>query len=291
MMLAYPNRADVGSTYTPSFSGGSWNASYPLTNLQNRRLDVVARSATAALLDAQFDIDLGTSRGLRLFGIPKHNISTVGKVRIRGTNVAADYTSPVYDTGWLDVWPAIYPSPGYPAWGDSTLWSSSKINAEDAIDYPIGFVHVATSAQSARYWRIEVDDTTNAAGYVELARLYMALGWQPSVNPGFNGHSFGWETDTVRSETDRGVAQFYEKTRRRMFTGILRYLGEDEVLCNWWPLEQLAGTTEQLYFVFDPTDTVHMHRRAFLGVLRTLSPLEAAALKRYGKPFSVLEEL
>lgn len=291
MMLAYPNRADSSSTVTRVFSGGSWQAAFPLTNLQNRRLDVVARSTDALAASSQFDIDLGTAYGLRLFGIPKHNISTLGTIRIRGSNVAGDFSAPVYDSGAVAVWPAIYPSPGYPAWGDSTLWTASKINAEDAVGYPIGFVNVAGSAQTARYWRFEVADTANAAGYIELARLFMALGWQPSINPSYDGASFGYQTATIRNETDGGVTTFYDKVRRRMFSAVIEQLPTDEALSNWWPLEQLAGTTEQLYFVLDPAATVHLHRTAFLGVLRELSPLEQLVGDRQGVPFSLLEEL
>lgn len=291
MMLAHPNRADSSTTVTRTFSGPAWNALFPLTNLQNRRLDVVARSVDCQAANTQFDIDLGTAYGLRLSGIPKHNISTAGTIRIRGSNVAGDFSAPVYDSGAIAVWPAIYPSPGYPAWGDATLWTASKINAEDAVGYPIGFVNVAGSAQTARYWRFEIVDTANAAGYIELSRLFMALGYQPTINPSFDATSFGYQTETVRSETDGLVTAFNDKARRRMFSAVIEQLPTDEAFANWWPLEQLAGTTEQLYFVLDPSDTVHLHRRSFLCVLRDLAPLERAAINRQGVPFSLLEEL
>ena len=52
------------------------------------------------------------------------------------------------------------------------------------------------------------------------------------------------------------------------------------------------GTARQLYFVWDPTDTTHLHRRAFLGVLRHLSLLQAPETgTRYSAPFEVIEEL
>jgi hypothetical protein len=55
-------------------------------------------------------------------------------------------------------------------------------------------------------------------------------------------------------------------------------------------LLRLAGTKQQVHFVFDPTDTTHMWRRSFTGRLRTLSALEYTNPGYHGLGFEIAEE-
>jgi hypothetical protein len=43
--------------------------------------------------------------------------------------------------------------------------------------------------------------------------------------------------------------------------------------------------------VFDPADTVHMHRRSFLCVLESLSPMAMPYTDWVDQPMSLVEEL
>ena len=268
-IIAFPNYVDA-TYYTVAFSGGSWQASLPLTNLKDPLLSKVSRSTSASLDNAQFDVDLGADRDVRLIAIPKHNISRLGKVRVRGSTSASFATS-VLDTGWRDVWQVVYPFGtlpyGHPSWWDG------KLSAEDAQWAVIPFVYVHSAAVVARYWRVEIDDTANAAGYIELTRLFLSPGWQPTRNLAY-GNQLGWETET-KSGLSLGGARFYDvRPARRVIRFSVNHLDVDEALAWPFDMQQRLQVSTQVYFLFNPDDTAHLHRRAFLGTLRTLSPLE-----------------
>jgi len=91
--------------------------------------------------------------------------------------------------------------------------------------------------------------------------------------------------------TEGGAAIHTPRPVRRTFTCVVPDLPEDEGLTNGFDLQRLAGTHGQMMVVYDPDDTTHMHRRAFLATLRTLSALEAVPLARLGVPLSFEEVL
>lgn len=284
VLFAWPNYADVSGPYTPTFSGGSWSGTLTLANLQDRRLAKVARSTSASLVNAQFVCDLKTSRQVRVFAIPKHNISTAGKIRIRGED---PLTTVLYDTGWLDVWPTVYPTGSLPSTDTRLL---GKYTAEEALSVNVGFVHVLPALTAMRYIRVEIDDTTNAAGYIDLARLVVAGAYQPTVNMQY-GAKLGYETETTRTVTDGGAAVFNDKPRRRTFECVLGDQPEDEALAQAFEMMRTLGTATQLFFVYNPADTAHAPRRSFLATLRALSPLDRVTYNRDAVPVALVEEL
>lgn len=269
-LLCFPNEPD-STFYSVAFSGGSWEASLPLTNLIDSRLAKVARSTDDALASTQFDVDLGVSKPIRVLAIPKHNISRVGQLRIRGSNTAGDFSSPVYDTGWLDVWTVIYPH-GSIDWEHPSFWTG-QLSGEEAQDYDVAYIHIASVSKDARYWRFEVDDTENADGYVELARLFMASGWTPTKNMGF-GAELGVTTDTTVERSLGGVDYYDRQKPRRVARFALNLIDADELLAQALEMQRRLGIDRQLFYVFDPADAANLHRLSFLCTMRALTPLE-----------------
>lgn len=86
--LAWQNRTDAGT-----LTGGSWQASLPLTNLQNRQVQKVARSSNTQTSSTQFRIDLGQSRTIGVAALVVHNISVSGKVRITASDSTSAWTN------------------------------------------------------------------------------------------------------------------------------------------------------------------------------------------------------
>lgn len=287
LLLGFPNQVDA-TFYTVAFSGGSWEASLPLTNLRTPLLAEVARSTDATLASTTFDVDLGISRGIRLSVIPKSNLSRDARIRIRGSETAGDFSSPVYDTGWLEVWTTIY-APESLNWEHPSFWTL-QLTDEEVGDYNIAFIHLADAEQTARYWRWEIDDEANADGYVDLSRLFMAPGWQPSRNFA-PGAQLGVTTDTTAERSLGGVDYYDRHPARRYARFALRYIEEDEALQNAFEMQRRLGIDRQLFYVFDPADTVHLHRRSFLATMRELSPLEFPLLDYTITAFHVQEVL
>ena len=285
LMLGYPIHSDNSGA---SFSGGSWSTSLPLTNLADRRLAKVARSNNALEASTKFDVDLGATRYISMVAIPKHNLSLSATVRVYGDD-AADFATPLYDSTALDAFGDIYPV-AMPTW-IAAADRDQQLTAEDwAAGYPVSFVHVLSAPTSARYWRVVISDTGNADGYVELGRLVIASAYQPTINMA-KGAGFGWQTSSTRGETDGGAAFFVDRPRRRIFNFALPMVDTDEALVHGVELQRVLGTSGQLFFIFDPADTVHMHRRAFLCVLESLSPLAMPYSSWVEQPVSLIEEL
>ncbi len=184
----------------------------------------------------------------------------------------------VYDSGTVDVY------------HDDAALTAEDLAEMRAQGFNPGFTHVASSAQSARYWRFDITDTANASGYVELGRLIIAGGWQPTINMAY-GAKLGWDTSTSRTETDGGAAVYNERVRRRTAQIVIEGLPEAEAHTNAFDWGRKLGIAKQLMFVFDPSDTTHMHRRSFLGVLKELTALDFPYYARNTVPISVIEEI
>lgn len=270
--IGWPIYSDPGVTYTPTLSGGSWEADLPLTNLQDRRLHYVARSTDAASASTTFDVDLKVARAVFVLAIPVHNLTTDATIQVQGASTASFATANiVYDTTTLSAF-------------------ATGLTAENMEGMNVGWTVVLASAETARYWRFAIVDTSNPDGYVELGRVVVAAGWQPTINMAY-GARLGLETETGRQYTDGGAAVYTERRVRRTVTCTIPDLPEDEALQNGWDFQRIAQLSRQFMFVWDASDTIHMHRRSFLATLRDLTPLEAIPLARYGVPLVAAEEL
>lgn len=283
-ILAFPNYVDA-TYYSVAFSGGSWEPTLPLTNLRDRLLVNVTRSTDATTNNTKFDIDLGISRDIRVIAIPTHNLTRSATIRFRGASDSG-FSNVVVDTGALDAWPVIYPWGTLP-FGHPSFWDG-KITEEDKQGYNIPFVHIFDTPVNARYWRCEIADSSNPAGYVELSRLFLCSGWQPTLNMSY-GAKLRQEPLTEVS-ISLGKAEFYRNaTTRRRVDFSVENLTVDEALT--WPLEiqRKLGIDGQLFFVFDPDDTVHLHRRSFLATVAESSPLDYPYHNRNNVGFSLKE--
>lgn len=286
IVLGYPNEVDA-TFFEVEFSGGSWLDSLPLQNLRSPLLAHVARSTDLELASTQFDVDLGVPRRIQLFCIPLCNLSRAALIRIRGSETDS-FGEPVYDSGWVPVWTVVYPW-GSIDWGHPSFWDG-KMEGEAAQDYGVAFIHIPESPPRARHWRWEIDDRDNDAGHVELNRLFMSPGWQPSVNMSY-GAGLGIETNTVVQESDGGVRFYDRKRSRRVLRFAINYLQQDEALAQAFEMQRRLGKDRQLFVVADPTATTHLHRLSFLGTMTELSPLEFTIYDHLSVAFQIEEVL
>jgi hypothetical protein len=269
-LFGWPNYSDVWGSQTPTFTGGigSWQSALPLTNMQDRRLAKVARSTDATAANTAFEVDLKTARGIGCLALTGHNLTASATVRWRGGASSGAYT---YDSTALAV-----------------SWSATT--AEDRLGVNCPAVHIPTAVQSFRFWRCDVSDTGNPAGYVEIGRLVVAARFQPTINISY-GASLSWEDDSTRLVSDGGAALYNVRSKRRGITAVLDNIAEAEALGTLEKMQHQAGTTGQVFFVWDTADTTYLHERAFLACFRQLSALEAPYVSRYRAAFSLVEEL
>lgn len=264
-MLAFPDwTVDLLST---ALSGGSWSASLPLANLQNKLLKKVARSTDAAAASTKFTVDLGAARPIRAIALLQHNISRLGQVRVRGYSDAG-LTILLRDTGTVNAWPAAFTD-------------------YDVAIYPHHWIFPIVET-AARYWLVEITDTGNPAGYVELGRCWLASAFEPEV-PIVYGAALGYES---ADEVDEGVGDvdwvIVRTPRRRAIITFPELSAEEKRAALI--VQKVLGKHGELLFVMDSAqDASDMLLQSFPAKLLSASPLSYPRYNAIEMPLELKE--
>jgi hypothetical protein len=254
LMLGYNNWVDAAT-----LSGGSWSGALPLANAQNRYLSKSARSSNALAASTLINIDLGSAKAVQAFGAIRTNLSASGATyRLRGATVS-NFATSVYDSGTVSA------NPHTP---DLILGLPSPV--------------------SARYWRLELVDTSNAAGYVQLGRLFIGPALAPADNYS-KGAEIGYQSRTTVQQSLGGVDHFDIRAGRRLFTFALDWLTEAEAFNSVLELQRLCDIHGEVLLIRDPADTTYNQQRHFLGRLQQLTPIKNPYLTNHQAGFEVLE--
>lgn len=270
-VFGWPIYSDASVTYTPTFSNGTWSSALPLTNLQYRTPSKVARSSAATTASAKLDCDLLTTRAIGVVALVNHNFSSAALVRVRGASDSG-FAAVVYDSGWVAGWP-------------------SGVTAEDLNGLRPAFWLAPSSTQSARYWRVEIDDTANTAGYLEIGRLIIAGRYESGQRPMTNA-ALGIEDGSSSHPTDSGAATIVDRRpSRRVAKFGFSDITESEAFASAWKMQRQLGTSGQVFFVWDADETTYAYEHAFLAVLRNLSALDWAQAAYLSAAYELVEEL
>lgn len=285
MMIGYPNWLDHTST---ALSGGSWETDLPLANLQDASLAEVARSTDDASASTLVNVDLSAQRLIYVFAVVAHNMSVDALVRVR-LGDDDTFASSNYDTGWVYAYPIIYPA-GMPLWGYAGVWNGRLAEDDRLAGHTMGWPHVLSTPTNGRYLRIEIDDTSNPDTYVEIGRVVIASGFQPTINMRV-GMTLGFEDLSTDTQSDGGTVFHDERPRRRASTFLLADQTEAEAMVYHYEINRLLGTFEQFYFIYDAADTTYLSRRSWLATMRKLSRMTIGYGSRMDQPVEVVEEL
>lgn len=177
--------------------------------------------------------------------------------------------TPSYDSGWLDAWPA--------AWVSGTT-------AEQRSGVRGLSIHKPASPQSCRYWTLEFSEAAS------LGRVFFGDAYQPTLNMSY-GASLGYEQRESAQESDSGAEVFVERPNPRVARFVLQYMSQAEGMGKVFEMQRQLGATGEVLFAWDPDDTLHLPRRAWLGRLRTLGSLEMPIYDAYSTPIEVKELL
>lgn len=264
-LFAYPDR-----TLSATLTGGSWSAALPLANLKERLTTKVARSNNALAASTQFDLDLGAPRNLRLLALLYSNLSTTATVRWRLYSDSG-YTQLVHDTGALLV-----------------PWAA--LGAETLADWRPDFHLVLPSTLTARYLRVEILDTGNAAGYIELGRALAMPAWQPAVNLAW-GNPIRYDHGATTIERALGGPRYAARRRGlRAQTVQLDHLDADEAHQAILEMQRTLGRDGELYFVHDPDQSdIWRRQRSYLATLEETDPLESPYIANHATSLRLRE--
>lgn len=288
LLIGWPNRIDEATV-----AGGSWQAAMPLANVKNRVLGIRARSTDDATSSTKFTINLGRLRPIRGLALANHTLSSPAKVRVVATegDPAGSPGATLYDSGWLPAWDY-----GLGAWNvanfewaDERFWAGGFL-PEEIEGYRATWVHALQNAVMAQWWQVQMDDTANPAGYVEVGRVFIGECWEPEHNASY-GAAVGYESRTEVEEARSGAEYFDRRSAFRVWRGSLDWLSADEAMARAMELDRRMDVSGEVLFVLDRDDRRNMLRTSFLGRLRRLSAIEHPYLDTHRKAVEIKELL
>lgn len=280
-LIGYGNRCDEAT-----LTGGSWMATLPLANLQNRLIAKVARSNGTTKPATQFDINLGRARKIGVLALIGHNLTELAKVRIHGDD-AADFATPLYDSGWVEVWPNGMIPQELLEWEEDNFWLGT-ISPEARAGYNSPYIYRVEGNLSLRYWRVEIDDTSNSDGYVHIGRLFLSDVWQPTYGPRV-GAALGMDDTSVIESSLGGSEYFDTRHRARVYRCDLQAMSSTEAYSRVLDLQNLLGVQGEILIDPDTADTANKPRRAFVGRMRSLSPVVESSPGLFDTSFEIRE--
>lgn len=280
-IIGYQNRIDA-ATFA---AYGSWSTTLPLTNIKTRSLSRKARSTNAANSSTKLRFSLDSACVIGSVAIVNHNIQKDATWRYRVYSDSG-YSTLVYDSGTINVWP-LMPYGSY-EWEDENFWDLQLSDEEIAL-FTKTLTYVPETIASAQYYQIEFFDSTNTDGYVELGRIFVGAIYQPALNMNL-GASIGDETNTVVDVALSGAEFFDRRTSYRVAQFTLDHLTYNESIING-DIIKISGVDAEVVYIYDDNTALDLHRRAFLGRLRALSPISQPYNTRYQTTYEIKELL
>lgn len=248
MIIGYQNLIDAST-----LSGGSWGGT--LGNVQNRYLSQPAISVNDSTSSTVIKIDTGSaSTWVGLVALVRHNLSSAATVRIRADDSGTMSSPYLYDSGVL----------------------SAYIGQD--------YAHAWWDVQ-ARYWQIDIADTSNPAGQISIGRVMIGPTVHPAAGPDF-GVSLAIESKTQVVESIGGLEFFERRPNHRVWRGQLSWLTPAESYSMAWLMKN-QDVDSEVVLIEDETATSYRDMRHFYGRMRTLSPIEWP----YPQAYSVAVEI
>jgi hypothetical protein len=179
-----------------------------------------------------------------------------------------------YDSGLVNAWPAD--------------WVSSTTAEERA--GVRGTATISTTPQTAQWWRFDVVDTANPAGFIELGRVFLGERWRPQYGA-LSGATLGYLDRATITEADSGAEYTVTRPLPRVSAVELVFRSEADAMTRGLEIQRQLGTTGELLFSWDDSDSQFQPARTFLARLRTLQPITCLYRGHWRAEFEVKELL
>lgn len=261
IILSYPNRATAAT-----ITGGSWSASLPAQNVADKQMWKVARSTDDALASTKFTADFGAAKQVRCIALANHNLSAVATVRVTFGSTAGGYD--IWDGGWQPAWRMSFDN--LAEWESATWWTGTA--GDEYLRSPYAVTAIAGDTYSARYISVEINDTTNADGYVQIGRLFVGGALQPTYNPQY-GLQDGLKDLSTVDAAESGAMWGNEKRRLRYTSFVLPYTTPAEA-AYLHEMQRSLGTIGEVLYIPYPADPGESQRWGYIGRMSELSPID-----------------
>lgn len=245
MFLGYPNRAH-GATIT----GGSWNASYPVTNLATRPLDQVARSSNDDAASTKFIVDMGANYSVQGFVLRSTNLSSAATIKLDfGTSSGGTEGG---TSGTVNAWRMSF---------DGVMRNFPSGTYDSIIGYPFDIIYVHSAAMTARYVECEITDTSNPLNYVQAGRVGVFGGLTDYMSV---GATIDWN-DLTEVERSLGGSILFQQKRRFRTAEIPLTRLDSTSRGKLMDARRGAGIHDEVLFVPDIADMANAQEFGFVG--------------------------
>lgn len=280
--LCWPNRTDQGALL-----GGGWTVGLPLANLQNRIIAKKARSTSASNANTQFYINLDKVRSVFSVALIGHNMSDDAQFRVR---FYSDYDKSglIHDSGLINVWPATYTQTDL-EWEDVAWWSGDN-SLDTTSDFTPLAYYFADMVYQAKSVSVELFDSANSIGYVEVGRLFVSGGWQPEFNMQY-GVQYGYIVGTGVDEALDGTEYFNRKRSRRTMNMAIHNMQSPDAFGQMYSMQRDMGIDQEILVAANLLGVTESYYTTFVGRNSDLDPLSNPYYNRFNINLNIREIL
>lgn len=237
LRIIYDNAADTATLSTSSTAG-----SLVASNMQtNKKMQVWRSTSTTASITATWP------SGKMINGVilPFTNLTSGATIRVRGYTLTTD-TTPIFDSGTIFACPAV--PLGQWMWGDSQLGANSFSYGGGAyarcwLEIPFAVTKIA----------IDLVDTSNLSGYIEVGKIVAGKWWSPEVNTEVSATTIAVDDTTKQFRTDSGDLMSDNGIKYRAQTvNFPSMLAEDRQM--FWNIAKGSGLGRPMLISVYPND-------------------------------------
>lgn len=196
----------------------------------------------------------------------------------------------VYESPYTLVWPVGIVPQEQLEWEEDNFWLGTLSPAVRA-SFQSPFISKQNEADTARYWRVEIFDSANSDGYIQIGRLFMARGWTPSINYIY-GAGFQYE-DVTPVETSLGGTEYFDvRPKYRTMAFQLDCVTETDAYNFALDLQRVAGINGEVLVMPDGGDEPERQPLvSYLGRLRQIYQIRQSQPTTLSTQFEVKELL
>ena len=285
-ILGIPRWTEEVTFSGPGGSPTTVEADYPASNLGILPLARLLRFTDPEAGTTRIFGTLSSARPAQLFALVGHNISVTGQDKLTVYSDAA--WSTVADTlDWADTWPTVYPQGATP-WWQGGFWNG-KYTADERRGITPVRPRRLTAPKVMQSFLWEIDDAAgNEDGYVQVAMVEVALGWQATVSFGLDDRQ-GFRFRSRVVEAEGGVDWIDRRAKPRVFEGALKFLSADEALARGWELQRQMDLDQPFLWWPRPSKPLHWLRETWLARLEDPGLLQWAGPGRMTVPLKLKE--
>lgn len=256
---------------TATLSGGSWDATLSLEKLRDPRPQLKAQSADTQLTSTQFRISLVVPRTLIGIQLISTNLSQAAQYKVSWYSDSG-FTTLVDTTGWVAVGESIdwSDTDEWPEWESEDFWLGSQAFVDpDNLGRDLRIRFAAEIV--AQYIKIEIDDTSNAAGAIRIGHVYVGTAFVPTLNFAPDSNRIARVTNTSMRRTPGGARYYARRGAGQAMVVAWPHLPSEEVLGEIDDIVLIHDIDKPVYVDRDPENTdASGQKTAFLATIEQL---------------------